>query len=57
MTFSTNVIMILEEVLRFIEAKIEDNDCDDSFDDRDVIAFVNDDEFDSVIRDRKKLTR
>ena len=41
-------------MLRFIEAKIKDNDCDDSFDKRDVIAFVDDDEFDSTIRDHKK---
>ena len=44
-------------MLRSIETKIEDNDCDDFFDERDVIAFVDDDEFNSIIRDRKKLIR
>ena len=49
--------MILKKMLRFIEAEIEDNDCDDFFDERDVVTFVDDDEFDSIIHDRKKLTR
>ena len=44
-------------MLRSIEAEVEDNDCDDSLDKRDVITFVDDDEFDSIIRDRRKLTR
>ena len=44
-------------MFRSIETKIKDNNCDDSFDDRDVIAFVDDDEFNSTTRDRKKLIR
>ena len=42
-------------MLRFIEAEIEDNDYNNFLDERDVIAFVDDDKFDSIIRDRKKL--
>ena len=55
MTFSTNVIVIFEEMLWFIEAEIKNNDCNDFLNDRDIIAFVNDDEFISVTHDRKKL--
>ena len=44
-------------MLRFIEAEIGDSDCDDSLDERDVVTFVDDDEFDLITRDRKKLTR
>ena len=44
-------------MLRFIETDVENNDCNDSLDERDVIAFVDDDEFDSITRDRKKLIR
>ena len=57
MTSSTEITVISEKMLRFIEAKVKDNDYDDFLNDRDIIAFVDDDEFDSITRDRKKLTR
>ena len=59
MTSSANMTVIFEKMLRFIEAEIKDKNCDDFFNDRDVIAFVDDNEFDSisVTRDCKKLAR
>ena len=59
MTFSAEITMILKKMLRFIEAEIRDNDCDNFLDDCDVIAFVDDDEFDSIliICDRRKLVQ
>ena len=57
MIFSANVTVIFKKMLRFIESEIKNNDYNNSFNDRDIIAFVDDVEFNSIIRGRKKLTR
>ena len=42
-------------MLQFIEVKIEDNNCDNFVNKRDVIASVDNNEFDLITHDRKKL--
>ena len=53
------MIVMSNEMLRFIETKVEDcvSDCRDFLDDRNVVLLIDDDEFDFTSRDRKKLAR
>ena len=42
-------------MLRSIEVKVKNNNCDNFFDERDIIIFVDNDEFNSTTYNRKKL--